>query len=92
MFTVIGFMITGIVCGILLRRQELRYISKIVTLLIWLLLFILGIEVGHNREVMQSLPTLGLEGFFIATTCLTGSCIAAWGLWYYIYKRKKKKG
>jgi uncharacterized membrane protein YbjE (DUF340 family) len=90
MFTVIGIMFAGIGIGYLLRQQSLPWIGKAITLLIWLLLFLLGIEVGHNEQIIRSLPTLGMEAFAIAIVCVLGSCLAAWGLWRYTHGRKEK--
>ena len=90
MFTVIGIMFVGIALGYLLRRQSLPWINKAITALIWLLLFLLGIEVGHNEQIIRSLPTLGLEAFSIAIVCVLGSCLAAWALWKYTHGRKEE--
>ena len=89
MFTIIGIMFIGIGLGYMFRRQSLPWINKAITILIWLLLFLLGIEVGHNEQIIRSLPTLGMEAFIIAIICVLGSCIAAWGLWKYVSKRRK---
>ena len=91
MFTVIGIMFVGIGIGYLLRQQSIPGIGKVITALIWLLLFLLGIEVGHNEQIIRSLPTLGVEAFAIATVCVLGSCSAAWGLWRYVNRRKEEK-
>lgn len=91
MFTVIGIMFIGIGLGYLLRRQPLSWINKAITALIWLLLFLLGIEVGHNKQIIRSLPTLGVEAFVIATVCVLGSCLAAWALWKHVNSRKEAK-
>ena len=91
MFTVIGIMFAGIALGYLLRRESLPWINKAITALIWLLLFLLGIEVGHNEQIIRSLPTLGVEAFAIAFVCVLGSCLAAWGLWRYVNRRKEGK-
>ena len=45
MFTIIGLMLTGMLLGFLLRKQKLSGIHKVITVLIWLLLFLLGIDV-----------------------------------------------
>ena len=90
MFTVIGIMFIGIGLGYLLRRQSLPWINKAITALIWLLLFLLGIEVGQNERIIRSLPTLGVEAFVIAIVCVLGSCVAAWGLWKYVNGRKEE--
>ncbi len=90
MFTVILIMSIGIMCGYFIRKRDIRpIISGTTTALIWLLLFVLGIEVGHNKQVIESLATLGVEALFIAVICLCGSCIAAWILWRYIVKRRE---
>ena len=91
MFTVIGIMFAGIGIGYLMRRQSLSWINKVITILIWLLLFLLGIEVGHNEQIIRSLPTLGMEAFIIALVCVLGSCIAAWALWKYANQRKEER-
>lgn len=91
MFTVIAIMGLGILFGYLIRHKNIRgIISGATTALIWLLLFVLGIEVGHNRQVIESLGTLGLEALFIAIISLIGSCVAAWILWKYIAKRREQ--
>ena len=51
MFTVICCMFGGIGFGWLLRKQNCSWIQKIITLLIWVLLFLLGIEVGGNKKI-----------------------------------------
>lgn len=90
MFTVILIMSIGIMCGYFIRKRDIRSItSGATTALIWLLLFVLGVEVGHNKQVVSSLATLGVEALFIAIVCLSGSCVAAWILWRYIAKRRQ---
>ena len=91
MFTVIGIMFGGIALGYLLRKQSLSWINRAIMTLIWLLLFLLGIEVGQNEQIIRSLPTLGMEAFIIAIVCVLGSCLTAWGLWKYTNRRKEEK-
>lgn len=90
MFTIIGIMLTGMLIGYLLRSKRLLWIQKVITLLIWLLLFLLGIDVGGNGRIINSLDTIGAEAFVITLAAVAGSVLAAWGLWYLIYIRKKE--
>ena len=60
MFIIIGIMLTGMLFGFLLRNKRLSWIHKIITLLIWVLLFLLGIDVGGNEAIIKGLHTLGL--------------------------------
>ena len=88
MFTIIGLMLTGMLLGYLLRKRDLKKIHQIITLLIWLLLFILGIEVGSNEQIIKGLHTIGLEAVILTLGGALGSVIAAWALWRALYKRK----
>ena len=88
MFTIIGLMLTGMLLGYLLRKRDLKKIHPIITLLIWLLLFILGIEVGSNEEIIRGLHTIGYEAVVLTLGGTLGSVIAAWALWRAVYKRK----
>lgn len=88
MFTIIGLMLTGILLGYLLRKRDLKKIHQIITLLIWLLLFILGIEVGSNEQIIKGLHTIGLEAVILTLGGTLGGVIAAWALWRALYKRK----
>ena len=91
MFTIIGLMLTGMLLGFLLRKQKLSGIHKIITVLIWLLLFLLGIDVGGNQEIINGLHTIGMEAIVITLAAVLGSVTAAWALWYVLYKRKKEE-
>ena len=88
MFTIIGLMLTGMLLGYLLRKRDLKKIHPIITLLIWLLLFILGIEVGSNEEIIRGLHTIGYEAVVLTLGGTLVSVIAAWALWRALYKRK----
>lgn len=90
MFTVIGFMLGGMCIGFLLRKRNITRISQIITLLIWLLLFLLGIEVGENRRIIQGLATLGMEALTITLAAVLSSCLAAKALWTWLGKKKKE--
>lgn len=90
MFTVITIMFAGMTCGFILHRRRLLKISKIILVLIWALLFLLGIEVGGNEQIIQALPSLGLEALLITLAALLGSVIGAWALWYKLYRGPRK--
>ena len=74
-------MLTGMLLGYLLRKRDLKKIHPIITLLIWLLLFILGIQVGSNEEIIRGLHTIGYEAVVLTLGGTLGSVIAAWALW-----------
>lgn len=88
MFIIIGLMLTGMLLGYLLRRKNLYRIHNVITVLIWVLLFILGVEVGGNEQIIKGLHTIGIEAIILTLGGTLGSVIAAWALWKALYKKK----
>lgn len=91
MFIVIGIMFAGIGIGFLLRNRKLPGISQLTIGLIWLLLFLLGLEVGYNEDLIRNLHALGLEALLLAAAGVLGSVLLARLLWVYLYRRKGGK-
>ena len=91
MFTVIAILFAGIAMGYLCRNKDLRYIPKLISLAIMLLLFLLGIAVGNNNEILSNLNTLGMEALLLTLGGLTGSVLCAWGIYKWLYNSKENK-
>lgn len=90
MFIIVGIMLFGIGVGFLLRNRKTGFIQHIITALIWLLLFILGFEVGNNPSIMNSLHTLGVEALIITIGAVLGSALFALLLWRFVSKKTKE--
>lgn len=91
MFTVIGCMFGGIAIGWLLRKIELlQRVGKLITVTIILLLFLLGVSVGANEDIVNNLGTLGMQAFLIASAGTLGSLLAAWAVYHYFFKERKQ--
>ena len=86
MFTIISIMLSGMLAGYLLRRLLFGRLGRVITALIWMLLFLLGLEVGSNERIVSGLATLGLEALLITLAGTLGSVMAAWGLWRYTHR------
>ena len=70
--------------GYLCRRKPLGWVGHVITALIWLLLLVLGLEVGANRRIMDNLVSLGGESLLVVAMCTLGSLIAAKLLWHWV--------
>ncbi len=81
MLIVVIMMLGGIFCGYLLRKKRVAYVQQVITVLIWVLLFLLGLNIGSNKQIINSLCSLGIEAMGIAIAATMGSLIAAWLLW-----------
>ncbi len=67
MLTVISIMTAGILAGFFLRNREKWkwYNAKLTMVAIYALLFVLGISIGTNQEIIQNLPKLGWVALLI---------------------------
>ena len=85
---IISFMISGVVIGYFLRKKNLGYVHKFITVLIWVLLFLLGTEVGNNEKIINGLHTIGIEALIITLAGVIGSVLLSWILWLVVSKKK----
>lgn len=67
------------------------WVKHLITGLIWLLLLVLGLEVGSNARVMDSLLTLGGESLLLAMGATLGSVFLAKALWQWVNRVEKRK-
>lgn len=77
----------GMLLGYTIRKKSTEWLSRLLTVLVWVLLFLMGIEVGGNDRIMQALPTLGVEALVVSVLAILGSCVAVWLLWKYINQK-----
>jgi len=57
---------------------------------IYLLLFLLGISIGTNREIIRNFPSIGLKALILTVAGVLGSCLASL-LIYRVYFGEKGK-
>ncbi len=88
MFIIMGIMLSGVLFGYLIRDKKIQFTHKIITVLVWLLLLLLGIEVGANKEIINNLHTIGLEAIYITIGAVGGSVLASWALWRVINRKQ----
>ena len=84
MFTILAFLISGMALGILLRRGGVRpsilgklmpVVSRGIMVLIYLLLFLFGIRLGADRDVVSNLSTLGWQSLLLCVAAMAGSIL-----------------
>lgn len=81
MFIVISFMVVGVVVGYLFRRYKFTFIHQLILILIWLLLFMLGLELGYNKSIIANIMLLGVDALILAIAATIGSVFFAFVLW-----------
>lgn len=84
-------MLGGISLGYICRNRAMGWVKHLITGLIWLLLLVLGLEVGSNARVMDSLLTLGGESLLLALGATLGSVLLAKALSQWVNRVEKRK-
>lgn len=74
MYTALAVMLGGILCGRLCRDMLPRsVIHWLVMTSILLLLFLLGVSIGQNHDILFNLPTIGRDSLILMLFCVFGS-------------------
>ncbi len=90
MFKIIGIILLGVAIGWLFRTKiSATIVSKTMTVIIWLLLLVLGLNVGANDNIISNLDTLGLKALIITMGGVLGSCIFAMFIQRLLFKKKE---
>ncbi|MBQ8061921.1 MAG: LysO family transporter [Bacteroidales bacterium] len=76
-------LLSGIAFGVLLRKHPVKILPRIIMVLVWILLLLIGIEVGSDPRIIGHLQDLGLEALALTLSGLAGSMGAAFALWKY---------
>lgn len=84
MLRVFAVLAAGVIVGRICSRWRLAFVGRIVTFIIWLLLFLLGVEVGSDPSVVGGLATLGWSAFLFFAGSTGGSILLAWLLWRFV--------
>ncbi len=74
--------------GFILRRNAglISLADKLTTIIIYLFLFVLGVSVGVNEEIVQNLAQLGLQALILAVSGILGSVLLAYFVFIYFFK------
>lgn len=81
----------GFGIGFLLQGRVKLPTGIITTVSICLLLLVLGMEIGSNRELLSNLPTMGLTSLIVSVGGILGSVVLAKVLTNIIRRKKARK-
>lgn len=90
MLVIIASLLAGYIIGYL-TRHPVKKTPAIINALIWLLLLLMGWEVGSTPNLAESLSTLGKEALILAIASVTGGIAASYLLWKVINRNKEKE-
>lgn len=84
-------LLLSVSAGIMLRKCRIvGHLGKTSTLTVWLLIFVFGISLGSNKEIVSDFGHFGITAVVVALMGVAGSVLAAWGLKSVIDKKRDK--
>ena len=87
MLVTILILLGGFLAGLLLQGRVKLPTGVITLVSICLLLFILGLEIGSNKQLLGNLPSMGLIALVVAICTLLGNVT----LTKFLTRRKKEE-
>ena len=87
MLIIICLMVGGIMLGRLTQAGHPGVIRKGMFWAILVLLFLLGLAVGHNRQIMDNLGTIGADALLITLGAVGGSVVCAWMVYKFYFSK-----
>lgn len=87
MFIVILIALAGMAVGYALRRiRLLQHVHTTITLTICFMLFVLGLSVGENADIVHNLWRYGGQALLISVASVVGSAVAGALLYRFIFR------
>lgn len=79
MLVEMGCILGGIPLGYALRNRQkaVHWANRALSGIIYVLLFLMGVSLGGNTDLLARVSELGLRGLLIGLCCAAGSALAA---------------
>jgi len=83
MLSMMLFLAFGILMGFLLKKEDrfVLWTDRITTVAIYLLLFLLGVSVGIDHEIMNNIFMYGYRSLVLCLGAIAGSVVCS----YFVY-------
>ncbi|MBP5518758.1 MAG: lysine exporter LysO family protein [Bacteroidales bacterium] len=90
MWITLGLLILGIVLGMFLRGHNGKWVSAVVMATVCILLFVMGVRVGLNEEIIGAIKSTGVISAILFVFG-TGTCIIlTWLFTKYVIDRRRE--
>lgn len=92
MFLIIFFLISGVAAGYFLRKKTgiIKLADNVTTGAICLLLFLLGLSVGGNEIIINSIAKLGFQAMALTAGAVSGSVIISYFVYTHVFGKRGK--
>jgi uncharacterized membrane protein YbjE (DUF340 family) len=92
MLNIFLVILSGVATGYAVRKVPfVKHAGRVITLVIALLLFFMGVSVGTNDQVLATFSTIGIEALIITIGGTSGTLLCAWLLYSTLFKKGGEK-
>lgn len=90
MTKVLIIMMAGAFTGYLLRNSKriIQINERLIMLAVFGLLFLMGVTIGSNSNIVERLPELGFTALSVAIAGIVGSVALGSLLYYFVFRHK----
>ena len=94
MIIVLLLMLAGIFIGWFLKHHPklIKLNDQLILYAIYLLLFLLGVSVGLNKQIIQNIAKIGVQSLIITVGAISGSVIVLAIIYRFAFKVDLPKG
>jgi len=91
MTEILVIMSVGIFFGVIIRKYKglIYIVEKLTMWAIYLLLFLLGLSVGTNEQVIKNFGRIGLQAISLTLFGVFGSVLISFILYKFLFKDKE---
>lgn len=91
MSEILIIMSSGIITGYIFRKKRtfITFADKLAGWSVYLLLFLLGLSVGNNDQVINNFPVIGFNSIIITFSGISGSIILSFILYKLFFKKSE---
>ena len=92
MLLILFFLTAGMAVGYFLRKRDgiIKLADNVTTGAICFLLFLLGLSVGGNEIIINSIAKLGVQALVLTAGAVSGSVIISYFVYVYAFRRRGK--
>lgn len=92
MFHILFILLAGVGAGFLLRRTRVEHhAQRGVRMTICALLFVFGVSIGADHEMLRNLALLGRQATVIALLSIAGSLLAGFAAQRLLFRKEVKR-
>jgi len=90
--SIVVVIIGGILAGVLVRRRQrlVRGADVLALAAVFVLLFLLGLDMGSREDVIGNLGRVGLEAGMISAAAMVGSLLMTSVVWVVWFRKDRR--